>query len=220
MNRPALLIFDSDGVLLDSELVACRVVAEELREWGLDFYGRSVAERFAGYTDAAIARTVTEETGMRLPEDFPARVQARALRAFETELRPVQGMEALLKRDSGPRCVASNAAQHRLERALELVGLAGYFPPGALFSAEQVARAKPAPDLHLHAAKVMGFQPADCLVIEDSVTGVQGARAAGMRCAGLVAASHAPEGQTGLLAEAGAEPVFTSVADLSNWLHG
>ena len=218
MNRPPLLIFDCDGVLIDSEAIACRVVAEELADWGLSYDAGAVADRFAGYTDAAIAEVVTAETGVALPGDFPRRVQARALIAFETELQPLEGMAALLQADRGARCVASNAAQERLERALEIVGLSRFFEAGACFSAEQVARAKPAPDLHLHAAARMGFQPSEALVIEDSVTGVQAAAAAGIAVVGLLAASHIPDGQEAALREAGARDVFASAGDLAEWL--
>jgi len=218
MNRPPLLIFDCDGVLIDSEAIACRVVAEELAEWGLSYDGRRVADRFAGYTDAAIAEAVTAESGVRLPGDFPQRVQRRALAAFENDLRPLTGMARLLERDSGARCVASNSAQHRLERALEIAGLARFFAPDAFFSAEQVARAKPAPDLHLHAVARMGFQPQDALVIEDSVTGVQAAAAAGVAVIGLLAASHLPKGQAEALLAAGARAVFETADDLAAWL--
>ena len=218
MNRPPLLIFDCDGVLIDSEAIACRVVAEELADWGLHYDARAVAERFAGYTDAAIAEVVSAETDIALPGDFPRRVQARALVAFETELQPLEGMEALLQGDRGARCVASNAAQERLERALEIVGLSRFFEAGAYFSAEQVARAKPAPDLHLHAAARMGFQPSEALVIEDSVTGVQAASAAGIAVVGLLAASHIPTGPGAALRDAGAREVFASAGELAEWL--
>lgn len=218
MNRPPLLIFDSDGVLIDSEVIACGAVADELAAWGLSFDGRAVAERFAGYTDAAIAQAVTAESGVALPHDFPARVQARAVEAFETQLKPMAGMTGLLERDRGQRCVASNAAQHRLERALEIVGLARFFAPGSLFSAEQVPNAKPSPDLHLHAARRMGFAPEDCLVIEDSVTGVAAARAAGIAVVGLLAADHVAPGQEKALRHEGAQAVFSSVEALTAWL--
>jgi HAD superfamily hydrolase (TIGR01509 family) len=218
MNRPPLLIFDCDGVLIDSELISCRVVAEELTAWGAPHEGLEVAHRFAGYTDAAIAETVAAETGVALPADFPARVQARALAAFESQLEPMAGMTELLERDEGARCVASNSGQERLEKAIALVGLSRFFTQGSYFSAQQVARAKPAPDLHLHAAARMGYAPAQALVIEDSVTGVQAAVAAGIPVVGLLAASHVSEGQEAALRRAGARGVFQTAASLSDWL--
>ncbi|WP_455372040.1 HAD family hydrolase [Limibacillus halophilus] len=220
MNRPPLLIFDCDGVLIDSELISCQVVAEELTAWGAPHEGLEVAHRFAGFTDAAIAETVSAETGVALPTDFPERVQARALAAFETLLQPMPGMPQLLEEDRGARCVASNSGQVRLEKAIALVGLSRFFPEGGYFSAQQVARAKPAPDLHLHAAARMGFAPGEALVIEDSVTGVQASVSAGIPVVGLLAASHVKEGQEEALRAAGALEVFLSTDTLSDWLHG
>lgn len=222
MKRPGLLIFDCDGVLIDSEALACQAIADELGDWGLAYEGAAVARRFAGYTDAQIARAIEAESGVALPRDFPQRVQERALAAFERALANPAGVEGFLERSGSPRCVASNSGRKRLLRALEIAGLMKFFGPERAFSAEQVAASKPAPDLHLLAARTLGFEPEECLVIEDSETGVEAARRAGMAAVGFLGASHLSAEDRGLqaarLLERGAQVTFADFAGLEAWL--
>jgi len=187
---PDLVIFDCDGVLIDSEALSCGVVAEMLTEHGYPIDAHAAAARFAGLADREIAALVSQECGLAMPEDFAERVSARATLAFEGRLQAMPGAAAVLAGLPHRRCVASNSLPNRLARALEIAGLAVHFPPGALFSSAMVARGKPAPDLHLHAAAAMGAAPARCVVIEDSPTGVTAARVAGMAVIGFVGAGH------------------------------
>ena len=216
--RQGLLIFDCDGVLIDSETLACRVVAEELAEHGIVLAPEELDARFPGFTDQRIAEILTVETGRSLPDDFPLRVAKRTIARFEQELEAVPGVEALLSGLNGPRCVASNSLVERLRFSLHCTDLLRFFAGEAVFSSEMVARGKPAPDLHLHAAAVMGFAPGDCLVIEDSVTGVTAARAAGMEVIGFTGASHVGAGHGDALIAAGSREIADSMDDLARLL--
>jgi HAD superfamily hydrolase (TIGR01509 family) len=219
MSEPiALVIFDCDGVLVDSESLAFRAVAEELAPHGLTLAPLEAAARFAGYTDRDIARVVAAETGRALPDDFPARLQARAMALFEAELVAVPGAADALAAIALPRCVASNSPPERIERALRLVGLRDHFPAEGLFSADHVARPKPAPDLHRHVAQRMGAPAEACVVIEDSPTGVAAARAAGMAVIGFTGASHIPPGHARTLMEAGTGKVIDDLRRLPGLL--
>lgn len=216
--RPALVIFDCDGVLLDSEALSARAWSLALADCGLDYGEAELARRFTGYTDAMMTEIIGRERGAPLPGDMTRRVLDRSLRLFAEELRPIEGIVELLGRLQTPRCVASNSGVERLRESLRLAGLAPLFAPEAVFSAEQVARPKPAPDLHLHAARSLGFAPADCLVIEDSATGVAAARAAGIPVVGFLGAAHLPPNQAESLLEAGAERVVADAAALGELL--
>ncbi len=215
-----LVIFDCDGVLIDSEALACQVLAELLSAHGYAIDGATAARRFAGFTDREVAAVVGTECGLALPGDFAEQASCRAMEAFEGRLLAVPGAEDALAATTGPRCVASNSLPDRLERALEITGLRRYFPPDGLFSSAMVASGKPAPDLHLLAASANGAEPARCVVVEDSVTGVTAAVAAGMPAVGFVGAGHVedPELQTRRLREAGARMVIADLRDLSRTL--
>lgn len=213
--QPALVIFDCDGVLLDSEALSSRAWCEVLASCGLPYDQAEFARRFTGFTDAMLAEALAGESAVALPADLPRRVLAHSLRLFAEELRPIAGMAELLGRLAIPRCVASNSGVTRLRETLRLAGLAGFFAPEAVFSAEQVARPKPAPDLHLHAARRLGAAPADCLVVEDSLPGVTAARAAGIPVVGFLGATHLLPGQRESLLAAGAERVVADAAELA-----
>lgn len=216
--RASLVIFDCDGVLLDSEALSARAWSLALADCGLDYDEAELARRFTGYTDATMTEVIARERGRPLPEDMARRVLDRCLRLFAEELRPITGIVELLRRLETPRCVASNSGVERLRASLRLAGLAPLFAPEAVFSAEQVARPKPAPDLHLHAARSLGFAPGDCLVVEDSATGVTAARAAGIPVVGFLGASHLPPDQAERLLAAGAERVVADAAALGELL--
>lgn len=216
--RPSLVIFDCDGVLLDSEALSARAWCETLADCGLDYDEAELARRFTGYTDASMTEIIARERGCTLPEDMVRRVLDRCLRLFAEELRPIAGMAELLGRLQIPRCVASNSGVERLRESLRFAGLTPLFAPEAVFSAELVARPKPAPDLHLHAARSLGHAPADCLVIEDSATGVAAARAAGIPVVGFLGAAHLLPNQAESLLAAGAERVVADAAALGELL--
>lgn len=208
-----LVIFDCDGVLVDSEPVANRVFAEALRDIGLEIDYEEVCRIFIGLSMAQCMEIVERRLGRPAPAGFVERLQARTFEAFRAELRPVPGVARALERIDLPVCVASSGEHEKMRLSLGLTGLLHRFE-GRLFSATEVARGKPHPDLFLHAARSLGARPAGCVVIEDSAPGVRAARTAGM-----VALGYA--GRTGgqALASAGAR-VFHDMEELPRLLAG
>jgi HAD superfamily hydrolase (TIGR01509 family) len=174
-----LVIFDCDGVLVDSEPIAVRIDVEMLAEVGLAMSEEEVIERFVGRSPDVILAETAARLGRPVPDGWFDRGEASVRRAYATELQPVPGIAAALEAIADPVCVASSSTQENIRFKLELTGLYARFA-GRIFSAVEVANGKPAPDLFLHAAERMGAEPADCVVIEDSRYGVQAARAAGM----------------------------------------
>jgi HAD superfamily hydrolase (TIGR01509 family) len=181
MGGPAeLVIFDCDGVLIDSERLAVKVDVQVLGELGWPMSEAEVIERFMGRSDREARATIEAHLGRALPDDWQDRVKALYRETFAAELAPVDGVLEALDRISLPSCIASSATHEHLEYTLSLTGLYERFE-GRIFSADDVARGKPAPDLFLHAAERMGADPASCVVVEDSRPGVEAAREAGMR---------------------------------------
>ena len=207
-----LLIFDCDGVLVDSEPLACRIDAEYLTELGYPFTAEEIVLRFVGVSLKDMVARIEAEHGRRLPTDFGARLTRRILDRFETELQPVRGVRDAVLALPHRRCVASSSTPDRIALSLRAAGLADLF--GDLFSAVEVKRGKPAPDLFLHAAARMGAAPEECVVIEDSAFGVRAARAAGMRVIGFAGGGHCgPEHKSKLIA-AGADRVIADMRQL------
>lgn len=200
---PRLVIFDCDGVLIDSEMIACRADASLLTELGFATTVEDVLDRYVGLSARAMIADIEARHGRPLPADFAQRLRERIETAFERELAPMPGIEALLANRPLPCCVASSSSLPLLAHALALVGLYESFAPH-IFSASQVARGKPAPDLFLFAAQAMGAAPAECIVVEDSLVGVQAGVAAGMQVIGFVGGSHCRDGQAARLTGAGA----------------
>ena len=218
MSHPQLVIFDCDGVLVDSELISIRVTAQALREAGLAIAQADVARRFLGLSMASMMASVEAELGRKLEPGFPAMLVGRVLEAFERELQPIPGVAAAVAALPCIRCVASSSAPPRLQRSLEIAGLAPLFGP-RVFSAAMVARGKPEPDLFLHAARAMGVAPELCLVVEDSVPGIIAAGRAGMRAFGFCGGSHLAGADAAEAQEAaGASLVFSSMAELPGLL--
>jgi HAD superfamily hydrolase (TIGR01509 family) len=184
MTEPLqLVIFDCDGVLVDSERLAVRVEAAVLAELGWPLSQAEVVERFMGRSQAFMAQAILDRLGRRLPDDWQDRLDRRYRAAFDAELAPVDGIVEALDRIATPTCVASSGSHEMLRHTLGLTGLYQRFE-GRIFSAREVAEGKPAPDLFLHAAARLGAEPAACVVVEDSRYGVEAARAAGMRAFG------------------------------------
>jgi HAD superfamily hydrolase (TIGR01509 family) len=178
-----LVIFDCDGVLIDSERIAVRVDAEVLGELGWRLTEAEIIERFMGRSDAYMRGEIEAAIGRPLGPIWEADVRPRYRRAMEAELTPVEGVVEALDRISTPTCVASSSTHDHLRFALGLTGLLERFD-GRIFSALDVENGKPAPDLFLHAAATIGIPPERCAVVEDSRYGVEAARAAGMRAFG------------------------------------
>ncbi len=208
-----LIIFDCDGVLVDSETIACRIEAELMTTLGFPLSFDDVRRDFVGVSASGMCREIEARFGKKLPADMPQRMLEAAIAAFETELRPIPGIAATLSRLALPRCVASSSAPPRIRRSLELTELIGFFDPH-LFSSTMVARGKPAPDVFVHAAREMGAAPSRCAVIEDSVPGVTAALAAGMTVLGFVGGDHCPPGHGDRLHALGAHAVFEAMSEL------
>ena len=209
-----LVIFDLDGVLVDSEPISSRTTAAALREAGIEISAAEVCERFLGVSTASMLRALEAEHGCRLPEMFQENLRARILKAFEHELEPVPGVTALLDAMVVNRCVASSSHPARIRGSLELVGLLERLAPH-LFSATMVNAGKPAPDLFLLAAARMSAEPARCLVVEDSEVGIRAAKAAGMTVFGFTGASHVrPKMHAPRLEAAGADAICAEIPAL------
>jgi HAD superfamily hydrolase (TIGR01509 family) len=174
-----LVIFDCDGVLVDSEPIAVRVDVAMLAELGITMSEAEVIERFVGRSPEVIQADAEARLGRPVPDGWWEHGEARIREAYATELGPVPGIVEALAAIEDPVCVASSSGHENLRFKLELTGLYERFA-GHIFSASEVANGKPAPDLFLYAASRMGADPSGCVVIEDSRYGVQAARAAGM----------------------------------------
>lgn len=215
-----LLIFDCDGVLVDSEVVVAPVVAQCFAAHGAVMTADDVLDRFTGLANPEMIRRVSHEFGVEFPDGFLEHMERAEMVALERELQPVPGMVEVLEElgeTSAAWCVASSSAPERIRRSLEVTGLASFFGDH-VFSASEVARPKPAPDLFLHAASVMGVAPASCVVIEDSVFGVAAGVAAGMRVVGFTAATHGDPDADVVLLGAGAEVVAADAVELARLL--
>jgi HAD superfamily hydrolase (TIGR01509 family) len=175
-----LVIFDCDGVLIDSERLGVQVDVMALRELGWHLSETEAIARFVGRSDRENRATIEAHLGRKLPDGWGDKVDERYRQAFATALTPVEGVLEALDRISLPTCVASSGTHEHLRYTLQLTGLYERFA-GRIFSADDVHKGKPAPDLFLHAAKRMDAEPARCVVVEDSRPGVAAARAAGMR---------------------------------------
>lgn len=208
-----LIIFDCDGVLIDSELIACRVSANCLSEIGMAITVEEIVERYVGISATAMFADLAARAGTPVPVGFAETVRLRLMRYFESELVAMPGIGSVLSAINSPVCVASSSAPERLRYSLSLVGLLSRFDPH-IFSATQVAHGKPAPDLFLFAAAQMGVEPRKCLVIEDSVAGVRAAAAAGMDVIGFAGGSHCRPGHVERLRHAGTAEVIDDFAAL------
>ena len=184
-----LVIFDCDGVLIDSEPIANRVFRDQLAVAGLDLPLDKVMSTFVGNTKDGCIELAGRMLGRPLPPDFGDQWDRELFVALRAEVKPVEGIPDLLASMRIPYCVASNGNRDRMQLALEAAGLLR-FVDGRIFTASQVERPKPAPDLFLYAAKTMGAEPRDCAVIEDTPTGTQAGVAAGMNVFGYAGAPH------------------------------
>ncbi|MET9366146.1 HAD family hydrolase [Streptomyces sp. NPDC006632] len=206
--RYDLIIFDNDGVLVDSEPISNTILSGYLTELG---HATSYEDSLRDYMGAAVHRVhdlIEERTGQRLPADFDETLHARIFAAFERELQPVAGVTDVLGKlvaDGVPYCVASSGTHERIRVGHLRTGLDEWFEDEWVFSSEDVGRGKPAPDLFLHAAERMGVAPERCVVVEDSRLGVEAARAAGMDVYGFTAMTPAERlaGATGSFGDMG-----------------
>jgi HAD superfamily hydrolase (TIGR01509 family) len=209
-----LVIFDCDGVLVDSEVIFARILAECLTAADLPATAEEALALGFGKNRDTLTAAVEAQFGRALPDGFFKTMRAQTALALERELVAMPGIEALLTALPVARCVASNGHLGRVRERLALTGLLRFFDPH-VFSASQVADGKPAPDLFFFAAQQLGVHPADCTVVEDSVIGVAAAVAAGMPVLGFCGGSHCPGSHADQLRAAGCSRVFTRMTDLA-----
>jgi HAD superfamily hydrolase (TIGR01509 family) len=217
MPNLELIIFDCDGVLVDSERTSCGCLAAALRQLGMDITTDGVINRFLGLSNDAMRRLVEADLGQPLPDDFLAQLLRSKQRAYQTQLNAIAGVHTVLtqlQQAQIPMCVASSSHPDLIRQCLELTDLIAFFQPH-LFSTVAVLHGKPAPDLFLYAANQMHTAPDRCLVIEDSDRGVQAGKAAGMTVLGFAGGSHVdPVLQQQKLLIAGADAVFDQMQQL------
>lgn len=220
MSSLALAIFDCDGVLVDSEIIAARVEADMFKELGYAIEAEEIAMRFAGLTLPRILEILAEETGLTVPERFAERIDQETDRRLRLDVEAIAGVHEMLDAIELPRCICSNSDSGRLEMVLGHVGLWDRFRPN-VFPAREVGtkQGKPAPDVFLFGCKAFGVPPHAAVVIEDSVHGVAAAAAAGCRVVGFTGGSHSYPGHAEALSEAGAETVISRLADYPAVVH-
>ncbi|MEA2818905.1 MAG: hypothetical protein QOJ86_909 [Bradyrhizobium sp.] len=213
-GKADLIIFDCDGVLVDSEVISCRAHAATLTRHGYPITADQVLDRFLGVSDREARMIVEAELGRSLPDDFEAQMKQAALQRYTDDLRLVPYVGEAIAAINLPKCVASSGTPEKIRHGLTCAGLYGLVAPH-IFSASQVKRGKPAPDLFLFAAGQMKASPARCVVIEDSVPGVTGALAAGMTALGFHGGSHCRPGHADTLRAAGAAATFDDMRELA-----
>jgi len=185
----ALVIFDCDGVLIDSEIISTSVLVEELARHGIAIEMAHVLEHFIGHPYAVVAGKIEAVAGAPLPASFEGAYRAKLARRFEAELRPMPGIVEVLDRLAVPYCAATSSSPERARQSLCAAGLAERFGE-RIYTVSMVARPKPAPDLFLLAADAMGAEPKHCIVVEDSDIGIMAAQAAGMQAWQFTGGSH------------------------------
>jgi HAD superfamily hydrolase (TIGR01509 family) len=208
-----LVIFDCDGVLVDSEVISCRAHAEVLSRHGYPITSDQVLARFLGVSDREARLMIENEIGRKLPDDFESQVKQATLQFYPGDLRAISFVGEAIAAIGLPKCVASSGTPEKIRHGLECAGIYDLLAPH-IFSASQVKRGKPAPDLFLFAAEQMQASPVRCVVIEDSIPGITGALAAGMTVLGFHGGSHCRPGYRDTLRAAGAAITFDDMRQL------
>ncbi|RWN02153.1 MAG: HAD family phosphatase [Mesorhizobium sp.] len=217
MPQPDLVIFDCDGVLVDSEIIAARIEAELLTSAGYEISAEEISETYAGLTFKDIMMRVEEKSRVPFQASLIDRAEDLVDRRLRSDVRAIDGVHEAVAAVTAPRCICSNSRTERIEFMLEKVHLLPFFS-GRIFSSLETpsGKSKPAPDVFLFAAAKLQADPANTFVIEDSVHGVTGARTAGMRVIGFTGAAHSYPGHADALTEAGAETVIRRWAELKS----
>ncbi|MFN0134979.1 MAG: HAD family hydrolase [Phycisphaerae bacterium] len=203
LDAAGAIIFDFDGVVVDSEPISNRVFCELLGELGVAMTVEQSTLTYVGMTLPMIVERVQLDHGRRVADVVQRDLTRRMVAAFERELQPMSGIEAVLERLTQPRAVASNSYPQRLDGAMDACGMRHWFGEH-VYSAALVKNAKPAPDLFLYVAARLDVEPARCVVVEDSAGGIRAAVAAGMTAIGFVGGGHVLDGHAERLREAGA----------------
>lgn len=173
------IIFDCDGVLVDSEAISCKVLTNMVRPLGLDISMDYAIKHFSGKSMSSILDYFKQELGRSLPEDFETAYRKNSFEAYKKEMQPIRGVKDLLSGLKIPFCVASSGPVEKIKLNLEVTGLLPFFTDDRIFSSYAIGSWKPEPGIFLHAAKTMGYSPQECVVIEDSLAGMTAAKAGG-----------------------------------------
>ncbi|TCM58336.1 HAD superfamily hydrolase (TIGR01509 family) [Rhizobium sp. PP-F2F-G48] len=214
MAAPELVIFDCDGVLVDSEPLSIDVLVRVLRTAGVEINADEATERFLGKSLMTMTKILHDDFGLQVDEAFLEEMRHDLYQRFEAELQPIAGISGVLDALDVRRCVASSSQMERIRLSLTITGLIDRLEPH-LFSATMVTNGKPAPDLFLHAADAMHVAPENCIVIEDSPAGIVAAKAAGMRVFAFTGASHArTERHLGAIRDLAPDAVFDDMREL------
>ncbi len=208
-----LIIFDCDGVLVDSEIIAHQLLAQMMTDLGYPMTTAESVQKFAGRSLADTLPLIEAILGRRVPDHIGQSYGALLLERLRRDLKPINGAKEAITNVAYRRCVASSSSLERIHLSLEVTGLAPLFGSN-VFSASQVPRGKPAPDLYLYAARMLAISPENCIVVEDSVLGVSAGRTAGMKVIGFTGGSHTGSDAAAHLVAAGACPVISSMAEL------
>lgn len=210
-----LILFDCDGTVMDSELIAAECEVEHLEPFGVQMTAQEFALRFAGTSAQFAKQTLEEMIGRSLPDDHTDTVKAKIRERLWREVKPMPGIHDVLDRLDQPRCICSNADMEKLKIELTRGELWDRFRP-YVYSAYEIEsrKRKPEPDLFLHAADEFSVSPSACVVVEDSIPGIQAGKAAGMRVVGFTGGSHTHTTHADILTEAGAETVIKRLVDL------
>ncbi len=218
MSGIDLIIFDFDGVLVDSETMGCQIWSDVFAKHGMTVPARDIMEKYTGKTGTLICSLVEEEYGYHIPDGFLDEVNETTESIMIRELKTISGVLETLPMLSIPMCIASGSRPKRLNMCLDATGLRPWFPDETVFSSHFVKNGKPAPDLFFYAAERMKVQPDKCVVIEDSASGIIGAKAAGMHVYGFIGGSHCTPERGRQLTQSGAELLFDDFTKLPTLL--
>ena len=208
------VLFDNDGTLVDSEIIAVRTMLSLLRPHGFEMHEDAFGQRYTGLLERDILAHLNREFGLVVGEDFQKRLHHLHIEAFDRDLRAISGMPTVFRRLKIPKSMVSNASRRHVERCLRRVRLHSALD-GHIFSAEQVERPKPHPDLYHFALESLGLKPGEVVVVEDSITGVRAAAAAGLTVVGFLGAAHISDGHETKLLEAGAQLIAQNAKALT-----
>lgn len=218
MTGTELIIFDFDGVLVDSETMGCQIWSDVFARHGMTVSAQDIMEKYTGKTGTLICSLIEKEYGYHIPDGFLDEVNETTEEIMAKELKTVPGVLETMPNLSVPVCIASGSRPKRLNMCLDVTGLRRFFPDKTVFSSHFVKNGKPAPDLFFFAADKMGVSAKKCLVIEDSSSGIIGAKAAGMKVFGFIGASHCTPERGCRLLESGADLLFDDFTKLPELL--
>lgn len=214
MFKTDLVIFDFDGVLIDSEVIGCQIWSDQLMARNIPVSLDNMLENYSGKTGTLICQEIEQDYNCKLPENFLEMLNEQVENMMESDLKAVPYVHETLAKTDVPMCVASGSRPKRLFQCLRVVGLEGWFSKDNTFSSHEVKNGKPAPDIFLYAASKMNKNSRNCIVVEDSIAGTQAGKAAGMPVFGFVGGSHCKPTHAGKLRDAGADLIFNDFREL------